>query len=296
MKRVLITGGTGLVGSNLTKLLLANGYEVRYLSRKTQKGEIKTFKWNIDQQFIQPEAFEGVETIIHLAGADVAEKRWTARRKQLIEDSRVKSAQLLFDKAKEYNVDLKCFVSASGINYYGTSTSEVINEEINSPGTDFLAKCVVQWEKTVRQFEEICPTAMLRIGLVLAKEGGAFPKLSKPIKLFIGSPLGSGKQYVPWVHIDDLCNAFLFAIENKLQGSFNTIGDEHITNRGLTKVIAKKFNRPLIFPAIPSVFMKLIFGEMAGILLEGTRASNQKIKQTGFSFNHPILERAINDL
>ncbi|MFA5298973.1 MAG: TIGR01777 family oxidoreductase [Lutibacter sp.] len=297
MASILITGGTGLIGTKLCHLLREKGHTVLILSRtKTKKSN--TYFWNIEEGDIDPEAIIKADYILHLAGAGIADKRWTPDRKHLLINSRVETANLLFEKVKEFNPDLKGFISASGVGYYGATTSEKIYNENDTFGEDFISDICKVWEKASNQFNALkIRTVIFRTGVVLSNEGGAFPKLSKPIKFGVGAALGHGKQYFPWIHLDDLCNMYVEAVENmELNGIYNAVAPEHITNKSLTKKIAKKIKKPLWLPNIPAFFLKLILGEMAVMLLEGSRVSSEKITSTGFKFKFSTTKEALEDL
>ena len=247
---------------------------------------------------IEEGAIENADYIIHLAGAGIADKRWTNKRKKEIADSRIKTANLLYEKVKASNVILKAFISASAIGYYGTVTTDKIHTEDNLPARDFLGKTCQLWEKAAGQFSSLdIRTVKIRIGVVLARDGGALPKMALPVKLFAGAPIGSGNQYMPWIHVDDLCNIFIKVIESEeMNGIYNAVSPNHTTNKELTKAIAEILNKPLILPNVPAWFLKLIFGEMAGILLNGSRVSSEKIVREGVEFKYPELERALRDI
>ena len=289
MAKILITGGTGLIGSKLTQLLIENNHEVVILSRKpSEKNE---FKWNISKNTIDEKAFENIDFIIHLAGAGIADERWSKARKKELIDSRVQSANLLFDYVKKLRIPLKGFISASGIGYYGAVTSNEIFEETAKAGDDFLAEICIKWEAAAMQFEkEKIPITILRTGVVLSSSGGALEKMKTPIV----TPLGSGKQYLPWIHIDDLCEMYLKAIENNLAGIYNAVAPEHQTSYSFSKQLAKSINKPFVGIPVPSFVLKLMFGEMAVILLEGSRISAKKIEKSGFSFRFETLKKALN--
>jgi len=297
MTSILVTGGTGLIGKHLCKLLRDKGYKVTVLSR-TQTTKPNTFYWNIETDYIDTKAITEANYIIHLAGTGIADKPWTKERKRILVNSRVDSTNLLFKKVKELNPNLKAFIAASGIGYYGTTTSSKIHTENNASGTDFLSEICKLWEKASLQFSLLnIRTVIFRTGVVLTKKGGAFEKISKPIKLGIGSALGNGQQYMPWIHIEDLCNMYIEAIEkNELTDTYNAVAPEHITNNEFIKNIATVLKKPLWLPNTPSFILKLIFGEMALILLEGSRVSSAKIVATGFKFNYPTLNKAIKNL
>ncbi|MDP5092036.1 MAG: TIGR01777 family oxidoreductase, partial [Polaribacter sp.] len=285
----LITGGTGLIGSKLTQLLIERNHEVAILSRKpSQKNE---FKWDIVNNFIDEKAFENIDFIIHLAGAGIADERWSNARKKELIDSRVQSANLLFENIKKFKTPLKGFISASGIGYYGAVTSNEIFEETAKAGDDFLAEICIKWEAAAMQFEnEQIPVTILRTGVVLSSSGGALEKMKTPVV----TPLGSGKQYLPWIHIDDLCEMYLKAIENNLVGIYNAVAPEHQTSYSFSKQLAKSINKPFVGIPVPSFLLKIVFGEMSVILLEGSRISANKIKKSGFSFRFETLKKALN--
>jgi uncharacterized protein len=295
MTTILVTGGTGLIGKQLCKLLQDKGYSVRILSR-TKSEDPSHFIWNISNNYIDKQAILNVDYIIHLAGAGIADKRWTKKRKQELINSRVNSTNLLFQKVKEFNPNLKAFISSSGIGFYGAITSSKIFTEKEKPGKDFISTICKLWEKAAHQFNSInSRTVIFRTGVVFSKEGGAFEKISKPIKLGFGAVLGNGKQYMPWIHIDDLCELYIQAIENtNFEGVYNAVAPEHITNKQITKIIAKTFRKPLWLPNIPSFILRLIFGDMSAILLYGSRVSSKKIQKTGFQFNFKNLSKLFN--
>jgi uncharacterized protein (TIGR01777 family) len=297
MASILISGGTGLVGKHLCKILKEKGHSVAILSRATSDNK-SIFHWNIKDEYIAPEAIKETDFIIHLAGAGIADKRWTKNRKIDLIDSRVASTNLLFKKVKELNPNLKGFISASGIGYYGAVTTSKTFAETDSSGNDFVSEICKLWENSVNQFNTLqIRTVILRTGIVLSKKGGALEKISNPIKLGFGANLGTGKQYIPWIHIEDLCNLFIEAIENNnLNGIYNAVSHEHCTNKTFTKTIAEILNKPLWLPNIPSAILKFILGEMAVILLEGSKISSKKIELTGFKFEFPTLKKALTDL
>ena len=297
MKQILITGGSGLVGTRLSEILTEKGYAVRHLSRTVNGNEkYLTFRWDLADKFIDPKAFEGIDIIIHLAGTNVSSGRWTDAKKKEILSSRIDTMHLLQEKLQ--NQKLEAFISASGISYYGTETTEKIFNETDPAGTDFIAQVSVKWEAACDVFKTNTDRIIaLRTGIVLSREGGALAKLKQPIKMGIGSPLGSGKQYMPWIHLEDLCLMYVAAIENTaIKGIYNAVSDQHINNAGMTKVIADVLNKKLWAPAVPAFVLKLLFGEMANIILKGSRIDNEKIKAAGFQFKYPQLKPALEDL
>tara|TARA_R110001583_G_scaffold145635_2_gene297595 strand:- start:27003 stop:27896 length:894 start_codon:yes stop_codon:yes gene_type:complete len=297
MTSILVTGGTGLIGKHLCKLLRNKGYKVTVLSRN-QITKPNTFYWNLETNYIDTKAITESNYIIHLAGAGIADKPWTKERKRILINSRVQSTNLLFKKVKELNPNLKAFITASGIGYYGATTSTKIYEENDASGTDFLSEICMLWEKASLQFKTInIRTVIFRTGIVFSNEGGAFQKISKPIKLGFGAALGSGKQYMPWIAIEDICNMYVEALENlEVKGIYNAVAPEYITNSELTKNVAKALKKSLWFPNIPSILLKIVFGKMSIILLKGSRISSKKIIKTGFKFKYPSLKMYLEKL
>ena len=295
MEKVLITGGSGLIGRRLSFLLKSRGYEVRILSRSNNpKNNYKTFVWNVSEQYINDSAFEGLNHIIHLAGAGIADKRWSEKRKKEIIASRVASTNLLYNSVKRLKTPLNSFISASATGYYGAVTSETIFEEKDKPAKDFLGKVCSLWEDSIFQFNEIkIRTVALRTGIVLSKDGGALKKMKTPVI----TSLGNGKQYMPWIHIDDLCELYIKAIQDEqFKGAFNAVSSEHISNLSFSKKISKIFNHPFLAIGVPSFILQIVFGEMSTIILNGSRISANKIKQAGFKFKFENLEKALKNL
>ena len=297
MDTILITGGTGLIGGALQKKLLSKGYKVIVLSRNKSSNSSQ-FYWNVEDGIIDPIAIKQADYIIHLAGAGIADKRWTKNRKKVLVGSRVKSTKLLLQKVKEYNPNLKGFIAASGIGFYGGITSDKTFSENDTSGTDFLATICKLWENESLKFKkENIRTIVLRTGIVFSKKGGAFEKIANPIKKGFGAILGKGNQYMPWIHMDDLCELYIQAIENDNYSEiYNAVASEHITNKDLTNKIAFALHKKVWLPPIPSIILKLIFGKMAVILLEGSKISNSKIEKIGFQFEYNSIDKAIENL
>lgn len=294
---VLITGGTGLIGKKLVQKLRERNHNVRILTRKKNNNPDE-FYWNTDEKFSDPKAFENLDSIIHLAGANISQK-WTAAYKNKMFASRIDTANLLKEYCLQHQVHLKSFISASGINYYGTFTSaQILKETDGIIKHDFLAKLCEEWENTAENFSDISDrTVCLRTAMVLAKNGGAFPMLKKTVDFNIGSAVGSGHQWMNWIHEDDLINMYIFALENpEIQGKFNAVADKIPTNENFMKSLAKTSGKFYLPMNVPSFVMKMIFGEMSSIILEGTRASNEKIKSLGFDFKFSTPEEAFKDL
>ena len=299
MKTVLITGGTGLVGKYLCKKLIEKGYVVATLGRQSKKqSDIPNYTWNIEKNELEDGALENVDYIIHLAGANIGEKRWTSKRKKEIVDSRIKSSQLIFQKITENKHQLKAFISASAIGYYGAITTDKIFVETDQPSQDFLGETCRLWEESANSFESSgIRTVKIRTGVVLTYQGGALAKMITPVKVGLGASIGSGKQYMPWIHIDDLCEIYLKAIEdNNMHGAFNAVSPEHKNNGEFSKTLTKVLKKKVWFPNIPAFIMKIIFGKMSELILNGSRVSSNKLIKEGFQFKFPDLKSALEDL
>lgn len=299
MAIILISGGTGLVGKALTNRLITEGHEVRILSRSPKSNkEIKSFYWNVEKNEIDEKAFDGVEHIVHLAGSGIADKRWTEVRKQDIIDSRVNSMKLITDVVKKKNIQLKSFVGASAIGIYGMTTSSRIFSESDKGGDDFLTQSCTQWENSYQQIQTLSTkNCIIRIGVVLSKNGGALKRLLPLFNLGLGSAVGSGKQYMPWIHIDDLVSVFHEALFNpNYNGIYNAVSTQETTNQSFSKQLAKSLLKPFFLPNIPTFALKLVFGEMANVLLEGSRVSSDKLTNTGFQFQFPTINEALKDI
>jgi uncharacterized protein (TIGR01777 family) len=296
-KKILITGASGLVGTRLTELLVDQGYEVCHLGRSKKSGKIKSFVWNIETGAFDKSALAGVTSIIHLAGAGVADKRWTKKRKEEILQSRIKSTALLFDVLKNTAHGVESIVSASAIGYYSFSESDEVFTEDAESGNGFLADVTKHWEHEVDKFNLLnLRTVKLRIGIVLSDEGGALVQMAMPIKLGVGSPLATGKQFLSWIHIDDLCLMFIKAIEDtRMRGAFNAT-TEWASNKELTAAIAKVVHKPIWLPNVPAFMLRLIVGEMADMIINGSKVTSQKIQQLGFIPKYPSLQSALINL
>lgn len=297
MAKILITGGSGLIGTHLSRLLSDSGHEILHLSRSDDKESIyQTYTWDLQKGTIDERAFDGLDHIIHLAGAGVADKRWTKKRKQLILKSRTEGVELLHRYVSDKKIRLKSFISASGISYYGMDTGERLLNEDTEPGDDFLAGVVEEWESKADLFKKHTQVTKLRISVVLSDKGGALPAIAQPVRLLAGAPLGSGNQYMSWIHIDDLCRMFRFVIEKNISGIYNAAAPNPVTNEKLTKIIARVLHRPLFLPNVPAFVMKLLLGERAQMVLGGNKVLGKRIQQKGFAFRFTEAEEAVKDL
>ena len=294
--KVLITGGSGLIGNRITQLLLGKGVEVVHLTRhRNSKSGVKTYEWNWEKGTIDLKCFDKVTHIIHLAGAGIAERAWTTKRKRFLIRSRVHTTRLLF-KHIEALEKLESFISASGIGYYGARTTEEIFNASSQSHDDFIAKCCIQWENAADLFKPFARVVKLRTGIVLDKNKGAIPKMSTSIKMGMGAPLGNGKQYMPWIHIDDIANLYIYALTTEMNGVYNAVSSQHATNRELTQEKAAQFNKKIRLKKIPSLIIKTIYGEMADILLKGSRVSNDRLLKSGFKFQYSDLKNALQNI
>ena len=296
---ILITGGTGMIGHRLTELLLQKGHKVAYLSRKKEKiSNVEVYQWDIQKGFIEAGALENADYIVHLAGAGIAEKRWTDERKHEIIASRIKPIELITKYLQEKNIHLKAFVSASAIGYYGGDTGEEKLDENSKAGNDFLAECTQLWELAAQKINLAQRIVSIRIGIVLSEKGGALPKLVQPIRYGFGAALGSGKQFMSWIHIDDLCQIFVKAIEDEMMhGAYNAVSPNPVRNEEMTKVAAKVLKKPLWLPNVPSFVLKLVFGEMGIVVTGGNFVQNKRLSQKkDFQYKFTDIREALQDL
>lgn len=295
MRKILITGASGLIGTRLTELLLEKEYQVIHVGRGGKTGTVPFFKWDVSAGEMEEEALCDVDTVIHLAGAGVADKRWTRKRKREILESRIKSTAMLANYV-EKSPQVKTVVAASAIGYYGIDCGDEELTEGSQPGKDFLAEVVKAWESEVDKIKNT-RIVKLRIGIVLSEKGGALREMARPIRWGVGSPLGSGKQQTSWIHIDDVCRMFMYAIENNsLAGVYNATGPSAVSNEYLTKAIARALRKPLWLPNVPTGVLKIVLGEMAGMVVDGSKVSSKKIQQAGYKFEFPDLEEALKNL
>lgn len=298
--RILITGATGLVGSEITRLCHERGINVNYLT--TSRGKIEKnetfqgFYWNPSKGEIDEKCLEGVGAIINLAGASVFQP-WTASNKKKILNSRIDSLDLLYKTLKEYPHEVGQLVSASAIGIYPSSATKMYEEKDTVVAKDFLGKVSEKWEAAADSFRDLdLRVAKVRIGIVLSDDGGALAQIIKPVKLNLGAPLGSGKQWQSWIHIRDLARLFLYLITQGLTGTYNGVAPNPATNEELTKEVARALDKKIWLPKVPSVALKLAMGEMSGVVLGSQLVSSGKIQEEGFEFNYVNLRPAIQHL
>ena len=293
-KNVLITGGTGFVGKHLTDLLIGSGYSVSILSRNKKENisDIFYYTWDVENQVIEAVAVLNADYIIHLAGENIAAKRWSAKRKEEILKSREESIQLIYAVLKKNHKVPEAFISASAVGIYGAFNGQAICTEKTPIATDFLGSTCQKWEAAVDRVGSLgIRTVKIRTGLVLGKDDGFLNKLVPLFKWNLGSALGSGQQYMPWIHVDDLCRIYLLAMTNpQMEGPFNAARNDNTTNSIFSKTLAKLFGHSLWLPNVPAFVLKIMMGEMSKIVLTGRRISSDKIESMGFEFEHKKLE------
>ncbi len=299
--KVLITGATGLIGTEIVDLCRERDIAVNYLttrkSKIVSKDNLKGFLWNPTANKIDLECFRGVSAIINLAGASIS-KRWTARYKKKILESRVNALRTLYAGLEKVDrTDIDSFISASGIGIYPHSFGSLYVENEIAVDDSFLGTTVASWEKEADAFSTLGPrVAKIRIGLVMSAKGGALPAMAKPVKNYMGSAFGSGGQWQSWIHIRDLAGIFLFAMENELQGVYNGVAPNPVTNTKLTKELAKVLNKPLILPNIPRLPIRILLGEMSYLLFASQRVSSKKIEEEGFIFRYQNICKALESI
>ena len=299
MAKVLITGGSGSIGKYLIPRLLFKGHQVSIIgrSRKEIPG-VESFVWNLEKDEMDERALKDVTHIIHLAGAGIADKPWSPARKQEILESRVRPLKQLANRLQSRNQRIKAIISSSAVGYYGGLTSEKIFTETDDPASDFLGATCKMWEDAVQFLKPIADREVrVRTSVVLMNDAGALPKLVKPAKLGFGAAIGSGKQWMPWIHIDDLVEIYIKAIEDvNMNGPYNAAAPEHVNQNTMIDEIGKALNRPTFLPPVPKFLLKTVMGEMSAVVTEGSRVSSQKMSDAGFEFTHPQLQEALNDL
>lgn len=298
-KNVLLTGGSGFIGRYLTRVLIDNGFSVSVLSRSDRKNSdlITFYKWDLDHHYIDEEAVLNADYIVHLAGEGIVEKSWTAKRKKAILESRIKPIDLIYEVLKKNNKNVDAFISASAVGIYGAVTNEEICTEESPAENDFLGITCQKWEAASDKITALgIRTVKIRTGIVLGRKEGFLKKLSPSFKVGFGVILGSGKQYLPWIHIKDLCNIYLKAIQDEqINGNYNATVLDNTTNGTFSKTLANLYGYTIWLPKIPAFVLKLFLGEMSQVVLNGQRVSSEKIKQKGFKFQFENLEMALSD-
>jgi len=299
--RVIIPGGSGLIGAALSKALVADGHETVILSRSPEKikrapAGVRLHKWDGGSGEGWRELAQGDYAIVNLAGETIAQ-RWSKESKQAIRQSRIAAGRAVMDLINSAEVKPRVLIQSSAVGYYGTKTGDAQVTESFSPGDDFLSKVCFDWEISTAQASKLgIRRPIIRTGIVLSTQGGALPQQLLPFKLFAGGSVGSGKQWYPWIHIDDEVRAIQFLLANdKADGPFNLTAPNPVTNKAFGKAIGEAMGRPAVMPA-PGFAMKAIFGDMALLLLEGQRAVPQKLLELGFIFKFETAQAALRDL
>ena len=294
MQKVLIAGGSGLIGRRLFTLLQNSGYYPIILTRRTNPDlQFEQMEWNIQEQLIDP-SFADVDHIINLAGAGIADKRWSQSRKLEIVNSRIQTLKFLKEAIQKYEPSIQSFVSASAVGYYGNSGSQLM-DETSSNGTDFLAEVCNAWENEASTLSELVERlSILRIGVVLASDGGALQKMAQPVSLGVASYPGKGDQYLPWIHLDDICNMTIELVKrDDLSGIFNGVSPNPVQQKEFTYHLKQSLNRFAIHTSAPVFALKMAMGEMSAVILNSNNVSAQKIVDAGFEFMYPRIEEAI---
>ncbi|MBT8266326.1 MAG: TIGR01777 family oxidoreductase [Bacteroidia bacterium] len=300
MKKVLITGATGLIGQQLVKELRRKNYAINYLTtrevRPNDDPNYQGFHWNPELGEINVECFKDVSYIINLAGAPIAQ-RWTASNKKIIMDSRTNSVRLLYDSIKQNGLKIEHFISASAIGYYPYSETRLYDEEYTSTMDSFIVNVVREWEASADNFKQLnIPVAKIRIGMVLSDKGGVLSQLVKPIKSYVGAVLGSGNQWQSWIHIEDLAGIFIYLLEHHKDGVYNGVAPNPVTHKAMTKEIARILNKPLWLPKVPTGFLRLVLGKMHVLVTKGQRVNSKKIESIGYEFKYFQLRNALENL
>ncbi|MEP6845971.1 MAG: TIGR01777 family oxidoreductase [Panacibacter sp.] len=304
MPTVMITGGTGLIGKALTPLLVGKGYQVIILSRSKKSPEnasVSYAQWDVEKGTIDKAAVKKADYIIHLAGAGVADKRWTKKRKQEILESRTKSSALLVNTLKEDAHNVKVVISASAIGWYGPDTDATFDKAFKEDAPahdDFLGNTCKEWEESMRLVEGSgIRLVYLRTGIVLSNDGGALVEFKNPMKFGIAAILSSGKQMISWIHIEDLCRMYIYALEEEISGVFNAVAPKPVSNKTLTLQLANAIKGKACIPIhVPSFVLKIVLGEMSVEVLKSTTVNADKIRSAGFQFLYPSIESALNEL
>lgn len=297
-ENVLITGGTGFIGKYLTDVLIANGFSVSILTRSERKNTdfVTYYKWDLTRHYIDENAILNADYIIHLAGEGIVEKRWTKKRKQVILESRTQPIELIHAILEKHHKTLHAFVSASAVGIYGAYTSQQICTEETPPANDFLGLTCQQWENSADKIGALgIRTVKIRTGIVFGKDEGFLKKVAPSFKAGFGSVLGTGKQYLPWIHIEDLAQIYLKSITDvHTHGPYNAAVTDNTTNSGFSKILANLYGYTLWLPRVPEFILKIVLGEMSDAVIKGQRVSSEKIQKTGFEFQYLDIEAALS--
>lgn len=293
MKRILIAGGTGFVGRYLCQYLVQQGYQLAVLTRRKMpaKTGITYYEWDVSKGYIDKDAFLEVDTIINLTGANIGEKRWSKKRKIELLSSRVEPLDLIYKYVLENKFTIDRLISSSAVGYYGAVTEPSVFDEDTVSGHDFLASICIRWEEAAKQFERLHTKVIIfRKGIVLAKDGGVYQKMAPLAKWGINPAVGSGKQYLPWIAMEDLLDLYGFSLnESNMRGTYNAVAVGHMTMNDFAQTLLNAFHKRKFLPNVPAFLVKLLMGEMACMVLEGSRVSNAKLIDTGFKFKQDVF-------
>ncbi len=297
MDVVLIGGGSGFIGMHLSRKLQREGYEVRHLSRSVDPdAEFKTYGWNVEAQTIDPDALEGVDYVVNLAGAGIANERWTDKRKEVIIKSRTESTRLLARTLADFSQQPKLYLSASAVGYYGDQGEAWLTENAD-PGSGFLSKSCVLWEEAVEDVANLgIPVFINRTGIVLHPEEGALEKMLIPLKVWTSTYFGDGQQYYSWIHIEDLVGIYAFALENHLHGIYNGCAPNPVRNKQFAQALGPAMGKKAVVMPAPETALQLALGEMSHTVLDSARCSAEKIEHAGYRFSYPELSQALEQL
>lgn len=299
MAKILISGGSGLVGKSLVALLKNQHHQVYVLTHRKELAQNSNWiYWDPEYEIIDTELLHNIDVVIHLAGANIGSKRWTRTRKKIIRDSRIRSCEFLFKLFSTLDKQPGVFISASAVGFYGSTTSEKIYTELDPAAQDFLGKVCDDWERAADKFNSLGSRVVkIRTGVVLSEEGSALQQMILSLRFGLNAILGKGNQYFPWIHIDDLCNIYAKAVnDSNMRGAYNAVSSDISTNEKLMNVVCEVLNKKTLKIKILKVVVKLLFGEMAVILLEGSRVSNQKLLDASFELKYPALPVALRNL
>ena len=299
MSTVLIAGGSGLVGTRLSQLLKEKGYTVLHLGRRKQPdAAFPVYRWDPSTGYLEEGAVEQADHIINLAGAGIADSLWTKSRKKIIIDSRVDSTLLLKVHLERRKTPLKSYISASAVGYYGHRGDQLLQEEAAPGRRGFLAESVGIWEEAIKKVRETgTRTVAIRIGIVLSTKGGALEKILLPFRFFNGAYFGNGRQWMSWIHIDDVCRMFIEAMENEqMEGFYNGVAPHPVRNKEFVYAVKAALGKPALIVPAPSLALRVAMGEMADVIFDSTRVSSEKIERAGFKFQFPDLVPALQDL
>ncbi|MEL6668610.1 MAG: TIGR01777 family oxidoreductase [Bacteroidota bacterium] len=297
MSNILIGGGTGFIGHHLSQLLKANGHEVHHLSRKANlNAEFPAHQWDAKSMSIDQKAVDQADVIINLAGAGIADQRWTAARKKLIIDSRVNTTSLLAQAIARRPKPLDYYINSSAIGFYG-DRGETICTEQTTAGSGFLSESCQAWEDATKPIADLgVPMAIVRTGIVLHPSGGALEKMLQPMALFTSGYFGNGQQWYSWIHMQDICGIYAYLIDQRLSGIYNGVSPIPARNKTLAEMLPKAKGKPAVVMPVPKFGLRLAFGEMADTILDSARCSAEKISGAGYAFKHPELLAALKDL